>query len=258
LRAYRCEDPVAARRALRRWYKGNLGQTLLNEERQILDDVLPNLFGYHLLQVGAPVDVNLLEASRVSHCMVLDDTPDGERGNMLHCLYGEAAALPIASDSVDVLVLPHTLEFEANPHEVLREADRALVPEGHVVILGFSPWSLWGIWRLAAGWRNHTPWCGRFFSSSRVKDWLALLGFDTVLGRTYFFRPPFHHAGLMRHLNFLERGGHRWWPVLGGAYVLVARKRVSTLTPIRPRWRATPRLVTGRITHAGLRREEPK
>ena len=65
-------------------------------------------------------------------------------------------------------------------------------------------------------------------------------------------------VGLMRHLNFLERSGGRWWPIFGAAYVLVARKRVSTLTPIRPRWRAGTRLVPGRITHAGLRREEPK
>jgi SAM-dependent methyltransferase len=256
LRAYGCRDRLAARRGLRQWFATVPGAEILEAERQALDQILPNLFGYHLLQVGIPAHVNLVESSRISHCMVLDDTPpSATRGDAaLHCLYAEAGALPVASDSLDVLLLPHTLELEANPHEVLREADRTLVPEGHVVILGFNPWSLWGLWRLLTGWRQRAPWCCRFFSINRIKDWLALLGFDTLHVRTYFFRPPFQSAGIMRRFRFLERAGERWWPILGGGYVLVARKRVSTLTPIRPRWRPGARFVPGRMSQAGLRR----
>jgi SAM-dependent methyltransferase len=257
LRAYRCHDRVDARRGLRLWYQTRLGGELLDAERQVLDQVLPNLFGYHLLQVGLP-QVKLAESSRVSHCMMMDHTPPAApaAGVPLHCLYGEAQALPLASDSLDVLVLPHTLELEDNPHQVLREADRALVPEGHVVIVGFNPWSLWGLWRLAAGWRQRTPWCGHFYSLTKLKDWLALLGFDAVHAESLFFRPPVQHAGIMRRLGFLERAGRRWWPILGGSYVLVARKRVATLTPIRPRWRASQaRFATGRVSQAGLRRQ---
>lgn len=258
LRAYRCKEPVAARRALRAWYGGMLGKRLLDEECRLLDEVLPNLFGYHLLQVGVPAPINLIEASRVSHCMVLADLPHPEPGlPRERCLHGVAAALPIATDSLDVLLLPHTLEFEANPHEVLREADRTLVPEGHVVILMFNPWSLWGLRRMVTGWRDRSPWCGRFLNASRLKDWLALLGFDTIAVRGYFFRPPIHHAGLLHRLRFLERAGGRWWPALGGAYILIARKRVTTLTPIRPRWRSQTRLFPGRVSQAGVRRQDP-
>jgi SAM-dependent methyltransferase len=257
LRAYRCRDLPRARGGLRDWYGSSLGGEFLDAERQVLDQVLPDLFGYHLLQVGAPAQVNLVECSRISHCMVLDNgPPEPHAGAAPHCLYAEAGALPVASDSLDVLLLPHTLEFEANPHQVLREADRTLVPEGHVVVLGFNPWSLWGVWRLLTGWRQRAPWCGRFFSLTRVKDWLALLGFDTLHTRTFFFRPPVRRAGVRRRLAFLERAGQRWWPILGGGYVLVARKRVSTFTPIRPRWRAQAQFVPGRVSQAGLRREE--
>jgi SAM-dependent methyltransferase len=255
LRAYRCPDPATARRKLRDWYGHPLGQELLAAEREQLDSVLPNLFGYHLLQVGIPAPVDLVESSRVSHCMVLDDLPAEAPGAGEHCLFGEAVALPFASDSLDVLLLPHTLEFQRNPHQVLREADRTLVPEGHLVILCFNPWSLWGLWRLLAGWRGQAPWCGQFFTPSRLKDWLALLGFDTILTRSYFFRPPVEHPGLMQRFHLLERTGSRWWSFLGGGFLLVARKRVTTLTPIRPRWRSSrARLLPGRISQAGLRR----
>lgn len=258
LGAYRCGEPVRARRQLRAWYRYGLGQQLAETERNMLASVLPNLFGYHLLQVGAPVEADLLESSRIAHCMVLDDVPNSAQPDPvapMRCLFGQAAALPISSASLDVLVLPHTLEFEENPHQVLREAERTLIPEGHVVILGFNPWSLWGLWRELVGWRGASPWCGRFFTTARLKDWLALLGFDTVLIHRYFFRPPVHHPGAMNRLRFMDRLGQRWWPILGGGYLLVARKRVTTLTPIRPRWRAR-RVVPGRMTQPSLNRQE--
>jgi hypothetical protein len=85
--------------------------------------------------------------------------------------------------------------------------------------------------------RRQPPWCGRFISQARLRDWFQLLGFDVVLTTTYFFRPPLPSQSIMDRLGFLDRWGKRWWPFFGGAYVMVAKKRVATLTPIRPRWR---------------------
>ncbi len=232
----------AERWRLRQWYDQGLGQWLLEAERRELDGILPNLFGYHLVQVGHMVAQDLLHSSRISHRVVLDSSAAEEAAGGPDLL-ARPDALPLQRDSVDVVVLPHILEFEAHPHELLREVERVLVAEGHVVILGFNPWSLWGVWRLLRRRRGHPPWYGVFRGVLRLKDWLALLGFDVVMVRNYFYRPPLRHAGLMRRLGFLERLGRRWWPYLGGAYVLVARKRVVTLTPIKPRWRPRRRLV---------------
>ena len=146
------------------------------------------------------------------------------------------------------MVLPHTLEFEENPHQILREVERTLIPEGHVVIMGFNPYSLWGMTRMFIGWRNRTPWCGHFYSTLRIKDWLALLGFDTVLQKSYFFRPPLQHEGSLERLSFMERYGSRWWPFPGGGYILVAKKRLTTLTPIKPRWRSSRRFLGNGLT----------
>lgn len=230
------------RRRLRAWYEGRLGRLLLECERRELDEVLANLFGYYLLQVGAVMDAYLLESSRIRHQLVVDSAWPAEPcrawPGQIASLCGRPQQLPVQSDSVDVVLLPHTLEFAPSAHEVLREVERVLVAEGHVVILGFNPWSVWGMRRLLRGRRRrHAPWHGTFRGVYRIKDWLSLLGFDIVQVRPYFFRPPLQHETTMRRLEWLERLGRRWWPVLGGAYLIVAKKRVTTLTPIKPRWR---------------------
>jgi len=226
------------RQALQDWYSRELGQALLEAEKQELEQVLPDLFGYHLLQVGSPIGEVLSGSSRVSHRILLESQEifNLENNSVQPNLCGCADALPIVSDSIDVVILPHTLEFETDPHQVLRETDRVLVPEGHVVILGFNPWSMWGLWRLLCSRWGSAPWTGQFRSMMRIKDWLALLGYEVVVTRSYFFRPPLQHTTLMKHLTMLETLGERWWSVFGAAYLLVAKKRIVTYTQIKPRW----------------------
>jgi len=241
----KCESPELTRQRMRAWFTHLPGRWFQAEERAQLREILPNLFGYHLLQLGDLYSKECLANTRIPHCMVLDESlqeisPADERPRS--GIRGAKEWLPIATDSLDTVVMPHTLEFTDNPHQILREVDRVLIPEGHVVILGFNPWSLWMVWRLALGWRGKLPWCGRFISPARLKDWLQLLGFEIINSQRYFFRPPLSHKGIMKRLRFLDRIGQRWTPFFGAGYVLVAKKRVSTLTPIRPRWRPSPRL----------------
>ena len=221
---------------LRAWLAGPAGRRLLEEERRVLEEVLQGLFGYYLIQLGAaPAD--LLAGSRVRHRWVLDPAPDGGDGAP-HVL-ALPGALPVGTDLVDVVLLHHVLEFSEDPHQVLREVERVLIPEGHVVVVAFNPWSLWGAWRLLRRpfGREEAPWSGRFLAPGRLKDWLGLLGLEPVLLRPVLFRPPGVGDGLARRLAPAARCAERWVPFLAGVAVLVARKRVATLTPIRPRWR---------------------
>ena len=243
-RNHRCGPLHAVRAKLRNWYAVGLGRRVLDAERAELDSVLCNLFGFHLLQVGVYADEYLLGATRISHRIILDreaHTLSAELQAL--ALGGSAGALPIASHSVDVVLLHHSLEFSADPHQVLREIDRVLVPEGHVVIVGFNPWSCWLPWRWVLRWRKQPPWCGRALGSARLKDWLSLLSFDVVYGKYFFFRPPLHHHGIMDRLTLLERLGARLWPVFGASFILVGRKRVIALTPIKPRWKPRRSLI---------------
>lgn len=234
------------RQNLRAWYNRPVGQVLLAQERELLDEALPTLFGYHIVQIGCLLGNDLLANSRVPHRVLLD--PDGGGETLLPHVYSYPDAIPIATGAVDVAVLPHTLEFERDPHQILREVDRILIPEGHVVILGFNPWSFWGLWRKFLGKPcGRAPWCGDFLSMTRINDWLALLGFEVVTMRQHFFRPPLQHRSLMKKLSFLETAGSKCWPSLGGAYMLIAKKRVITMTPIKPSWRSQRKLVGGLV-----------
>ncbi len=217
---------------LRAWYAREPGRSLAEAEGALLRRALEGVFGYHLLVVGVCPAREALEGCAIRHRVLVD--LDGTAGGA--ALQARSAALPLRADSVDAVVLAHALDFEPDPYETLREAERVLVPEGHLVVLGFNPLSLWGArWALARG--PGAPWCGRRLTVGRLHDWLSLLGFDVLATRRAFFRPPARRAGLLRRLGFLERAGARAWPVLGAVYVVLARKRVIALTPVRPRWR---------------------
>lgn len=225
---------------MREWYLTHLGTAFAEEECHQLRSILPPLFGYHLLQLGDMYAPDYLGESCIRNKIVLDgacDDTDSRAG-----LLAEFTALPIATDSVDVVILPHTLETSDDPHQVLREVDRVLVPEGYVIVLGFNPWSLWGVRRWFSVLRRGeaAPWCAQFLSPFRVKDWLSLLGFDVLQVQPHFYRLPVGRKSVLRRLDVLVRLAARLWPAFGAGYVLVARKRVSTLTPIGPRWRRRP------------------
>jgi len=247
---HRCGSDQLAIEGLREWYRSELGQRLLEQEKKTLEPLIAQLFGYHLLQVGVVTEESLLHTSLIQNCMILDinmgsvhlvDTDF--KGKVFA---GLPDALPVASDSLDVMLLPHVLEFSRDPHQVLREIDRALIPEVHVIISGFNPWSSWLIWRMALSWRKKPPWCGRFMSLAQLKDWLRLLGFDIISVQHVFYRPPIQHDGIMDKLSFIESIGQKFWPIYGASYTLVAKKRVFTFTPIKPRWKRR-RFVTGNV-----------
>jgi len=225
------------------WYQTALGSRLAIEEKLLLDEILPNLFGYHLCQLGVVGDVPLYANSRVSHCFTADISLLPGQATQLQC---SPFLLPFRSDSIDVVIVPHLLEFTDQPHEMLREVERSLISDGHVVITGINPFSLWNMWRSVLGWRRQVPWCGRLYSVRRVKDWLALLGFDVELVHYFFYRPPTKRSGLLKRLRFIETVGQKLFRIFGGCYVIVAKKRVTTLTPIRKAWvrrRVVPGLV---------------
>ncbi len=218
---------------LQDWFQTPLGQYLLEKERAYLDDVTPDIFGFHAVQLGLP-EFDLLRENRITHRMRVAARGEPD-------LYARCHELPFATQSIDLAVLPHVLEFSDEPHEILREIDRIMMPEGRIVILGFNPWSLWGL-RSALGFsRSEYPWNGRFVSLLRVKDWLALLGFDVNAGRLIAYAPPFDSEKLRRRFGFMEPAGDRWWAVGGAVYMLQAIKRVRGMRLITPAWQKEAR-----------------
>jgi len=210
------------------WLQTPLGQYLLEREFAYLDSVVADRFGFNAIQIGLP-EYDFLRASRIPlRCQA------GPTGSVrLKC---NSEDLPIAGNSVDLCILPHVLEFAANPHQILREVQRVLMPDGHLIVTGFNPRSLWGAQRVLKSGSGQYPWCGRFITLPRLKDWLALLGFEVAGGRMSCYAPPLGREHWLARFRFLEAAGDRWWPITGGVYFLDAIKRVPGMRVITPKW----------------------
>ena len=205
-----------------------------------LDRAVVDAFGYHALQLGLP-EVDGLRANRMPHRWLVHEAASGlllpPPQPWQPALHSEFQALPFPAASIDLVVLPHTLEMTADPHAALAEVARVLVPEGRVVIVGFNPMSLWGLrqWagfsgrlgRLSAEPDVHEhEHAAEFLGYRRVRDWLRLLSFEIEGGRFGLWRPPVQTASRLERLAWMDRVGSHWWPVLGGMYAIEAVKRV--------------------------------
>jgi SAM-dependent methyltransferase len=209
------------------WLESTLGQYLLVREQAMFDAVVSDIFGFNALQIGMfPMDT--LKSSRIPHILHV-----GNREGAALC---ESGYLPFAESCIDLVCLPHVLEFSRNPHQTLREAERVLVPEGHLILTGFNPISAWGVKQTLSKDKSY-PWHGHFFTLSRIKDWLALLGLEYVSGQMEAHELPINDEQWLKRLGFLDASGKQWWPMLGGVYFIVAKKRVVNMTLLKPNWK---------------------
>ncbi len=237
------------------WNQSPLGQYLQSQEAALLTEVVPNLFGYYLLQIGEGYGVNALAASRIKNKILLLNQEPHIIDHPERIVF-EEGMLPIASDSIDVVILPHTLELEADPHQLLREVERILIAEGVLIILGHNPYSFWGLRKVLRLRRERYPRDRSYFGSRRVSDWMGLLGFDTEQILPYLFFPPIQRLVSFAFVHKFDSVCQQYLPFLGGAYLYVAKKRVSTLTPIRPQWRMKRAIVRVGLSETATRRDQ--
>jgi SAM-dependent methyltransferase len=256
---------------LPQWLKTPAGEYLLAWEQRHLDQAVADVFGFHALQLGLP-ELQALGANRMPHRWLAveaapqkaDALADGAAAGdcadaspprqtvTLHCHFD---ALPFESASLDLVVLPHSLELARDPHLTLREVERVLVPDGRVLILGFNPASLWGTRqrlgrmrrRLGMGTESDLflPRAGEFIGYRRLRDWLRLLSFEVESGRFGCYIPPVTSAKWLARFGWMEKAGDRWWPPFGALYYIVAIKRVRGMRLIGlVRDEARPKAVT--------------
>ncbi|MAB62398.1 MAG: SAM-dependent methyltransferase [Pseudoalteromonas sp.] len=226
------------------WQQFPHGDYLRAEIERKLTPWLPRMFGYHMLKLG-----NLSGELATSESPIKHQVCVAEQG-LFTGVIADVDELPFYEHSVDACILSHCLEYHSDPHHILREAHRTLIPGGYLVITGFNPFSLCGLAQLLPFSRQKLPWTGRFFTPSRVKDWLNLLGFEIISDERFI------HSSLARG-NRLSRFaawrsfGQQYLKPMGSVYMLVARKRVAPLTPIKPKWHARPQFSP--VKGAGLR-----
>lgn len=218
------------------WFETPLGTALLAEESESVEKALHCLFGYHLLQMSVSPRLDLGQSSRISHRFCLN--PVAAENPTLSAL-ADFTDLPLPEESIDVVLLHHALDYSQSPHQLLREAARVLIPRGHLVILGFNPWSVFGTCRWFARFFSRKPrWRHQALRLGRIIDWLTLLDFEAIDIQQGFYRLPLQHPGAIKHLHWLERWGKRLRLPWGGYYMIVARKDRIALTPLKPAWRS--------------------
>ncbi|GLR26775.1 MAG TPA: class I SAM-dependent methyltransferase [Limnobacter sp.] len=221
------------------WLSGPRGRYIVRREQQWMDATVPDLFGFRAVQLGTRM-LDGLRENRIPHRAYLtqglaashplDATPLSPPDCVANFL-----ELPFESQSLDLIVMPHVLEFSEDPHQLLREVERVLMPEGRVIITGFNPMSAWGLHHgLFKRWGKIWPDGCQPLHISRLKDWLKLLSFEPELGRFGCYRLPFASEKKLERMDFMEKAGDRWWPVCGAVYFVCAVKRVRGMRLVGP------------------------
>jgi SAM-dependent methyltransferase len=226
--------------ALESWLQSPPGAYVRDWEQRRLDALTADIFGFNAVQIGTPM-IHALAASRMPHKLLADTrvrgTPpeEGVRRVDLSC---DCSELPFATHSLDLIVLPHVLEFASEPHQVLREVERVLIPEGQVIICGFNPYSLWGLRQFSGrvSRSHYLPEVGEFISMPRIKDWLKLLNMSVSHSHFGCYAPACRTARWLNRYAFMDRAGARYWPYFGAVYMVQAIKRVKGMRLIGPAW----------------------
>lgn len=224
---------------LEHWLGSPQGRYALGWEQAQVAAAVEDVFGFNALQLGLP-ELDYLSGSRIPFRQKAGEP--GLHGPLdAHC---DLRQLPFAANSIDLVILPHVLEFYDEPHQILREVERVLIPDGQLILTGFNPYSLWGAKRWLARRSDEGtdfPWCGNYLSPLRARDWLQLLSFEVDRGSYGCYRPPCASQTWLQRWRFVETGGERWWPFAGGIYLLRAIKRVHSMRLVMPRWNKTPK-----------------
>lgn len=228
---------------MHQWFDSPPGRYLLEWEQARYDAAVVDAFGYHGLQLGMPL-LDGLRANRMPHRWRALAQPQLLGAGPPPELLADPVALPFPENSIDLLLLPHTLEQSHDPHAALREAARVLVPEGRLVISGLNPVSLWA-WRQArARWYRrlgygtlYLPEGGEAIGHWRLRDWLRLLGFELESLEFGCYRPAVRSARWLGRYAWMDPVGARAWPIFGAGYFVVAVKRVHGMRLLEPAWR---------------------
>lgn len=225
--------------ALGPWLDTSAGNYVRAWEESCLNTLTADIFGFNAVQVGLP-EINTLAANRMPNkwltCSHAASTP--AQGTSSVAIIHDFSELPFATQSLDLVVLPHVLEFATEPHQVLREVERVLIPEGQVIICGFNPASLWGARQMAGRFTggHFLPQDSEFISVPRLKDWLKLLNMEASRGYFGCYAPPCRTEKWLQRFEFMDHAGDRWWPFLGAVYIVQAIKRIKGMRLVGPAW----------------------
>lgn len=213
------------------WYQSPLGQYLLEQLKIKLEPLLSTSFGYYAVHMGCVEEVSFLhQLCPVKHVFTMGQV-EGQNDVLI-----DNTSLPVASDSIDLVLLMHSFSSSRNPHAILREVNRVLIPDGKLIIIDFNPISFWGIRHGLQSWMDEAPWSGHFYTSTRLRDWARLLGFDKLFYARCGYVLPLNYQSLIQRAHLFTKFSQRWLSFSGALNILAFEKKLFPLTPVRKRW----------------------
>ncbi len=237
---------AACTQETQRWYRSASGVEAAQGVQTAVAEMSSEVFGYYAVQLGELAQqYTLLQDSRISNCFTVATVASAEAADLV----ADAAALPLAFDNIDLVVASHVLDCAHDPHQILREIERVLVPEGHCILISYNPFSWYG---LRLGWkrlcRQGAP---TLYTSFRLKEWFTVLGFEVLEIRTTGFRARTEAPKRFWWLRLLPMLLTHYRRLFGNVRLIHVRKKVSKMTLIKSSRRAQPLLKPGMAVNGG-------
>jgi SAM-dependent methyltransferase len=232
------------------WYETFSGKSSLGQLDELCADIMSETFGYYAIETGVLSGAHdFLQFSRIAAGFSIVSQHADSKSDLEAkvSLIASSEQLPIATDNVDLVVASHVLELSEDPHQVLREIDRVLVPEGHCILIGFNPLVISRMRRLFGSAFKRKKNDYRMRSVPRVRDWFSLLGFEVLDVHYMGVRPGIKNKKLFESLGWLEQLGQYAGPILGNMYVLHVKKQVIAMRPYKKVWKAPAVLSGGKV-----------
>jgi hypothetical protein len=209
------------------WLATSQGQYVLQWEQAKYDLLVADIFGFNAVQLGLPQQ-DFLRANRMPFRFRCDD-----QISSLAALRAKPHFLPFANASIDLVILPHVLGVRCGSAPDTTRSRTCADAGGSVGRHRLQSLQLVGARRKFSR-SNSPPWRGQYLSVLRLKDWFALLGFETHAGNFGCYAPPVTREKWLQSWRFMELAGNRWWPYAGATYIIQAVKRVHGMRLITP------------------------
>ncbi|WP_187265426.1 class I SAM-dependent methyltransferase [Reinekea thalattae] len=211
------------------WYRTPLGEKLIEQEKVIVARAISGRFAATIAQLDSGYHEALFEKRLFGSGILVSQL---ENRALCPVVCASAEALPFEPESIDMVLLHHTLDVCENPYKAVREASIALKPGGLMIVVGFNPYSSWGLRSLFSAARsNNSIWCSRFIRSSRVEDWMQVLDFELERHEKHVFTLPMVAPNWLNRFNGLKKWLTKLCPFFGAVYVLVGYKQVLGKLP---------------------------
>ncbi|THB65674.1 MAG: class I SAM-dependent methyltransferase [Gammaproteobacteria bacterium] len=227
------------------WKKSSLATIINHTEKQAVNNAINSIPGIRILQIGVFNENEHLSVNRKNDYFIMDpfDNPSSKV-----TIVASPRDLPFQNETIDIVILLHTLEFSNNPQQALHEAERVLCPDGHIIVIGFNPLSIAGIKSLMPFQKSHYPWCGKYLSCKRVSEWFAVLGMEIMREQKYINNTQFNIGLKFCRWNKISDYTDNLLSCFGQIYIIMARKKLYPMSLLRSRWLKRKRkIITGGV-----------